>query len=135
MQPFLLDPQLQADTLPVTELPLSSVRLARDASYPWILLVPRREGLCEIVDLAPAERRELMDEVAAAAEALRAVAPCDKLNIAALGNLVRQLHVHVVARRRGDAAWPGPVWGAGPATAYAPGAAEALAAALADRLA
>jgi diadenosine tetraphosphate (Ap4A) HIT family hydrolase len=134
MTDFLLDPQLAADSTPVAELPLSAVRLMRDANFPWLILVPRRAGLAEIVDLAVAERGELMAEVAIASEALRAVAPCDKLNVAALGNMVRQLHVHVVARRTMDPAWPKPVWGALPAKPYAPGEAEALAAALAARL-
>jgi diadenosine tetraphosphate (Ap4A) HIT family hydrolase len=134
MADFLLDPRLAADTIPVVELPLSAVRLMRDASYPWLVLVPRRAGLAEIVDLAAAERGELMAEIALASEALRAVAPCDKLNVAALGNVVRQLHVHVVARRTADPAWPKPVWGAVPLKPYAPGEAEALAGALAARL-
>jgi diadenosine tetraphosphate (Ap4A) HIT family hydrolase len=134
MADFLLDPRLAADTIPVVELPLSAVRLMRDASYPWLVLVPRRAGLAEIVDLAAAERGELMAEIALASEALRAVAHCDKLNVAALGNVVRQLHVHVVARRTADPAWPKPVWGAVPPKPYAPGEAEALAGALATRL-
>ena len=134
MADFVLDPQLAADSIPVMELPLSAVRLMRDANYPWLILVPRRSGLAEIVDLAAAERGELMTEIALASEALRAVTPCDKLNVAALGNIVRQLHVHVIARRTADPAWPKPVWGAVPLKPYAPGEAEALAAALATRL-
>ncbi len=134
MHDFALDPKIAADSLPVTELRLSAVRLMRDANYPWLLLVPRRFGLVELTDLEPAGQMDLMREIASASTALRAVAPADKLNIATLGNMVRQLHVHVIARRRDDPAWPKPVWGAVPATAYAPGAAEALAAKLAARL-
>jgi diadenosine tetraphosphate (Ap4A) HIT family hydrolase len=131
---FSLDPQLAADSIEVAELPLSAVRLVRDANYPWLLLVPRRPTLAEMVDLAVAERTQLMAEIARASEALRQAAPCDKLNVAALGNMVRQLHVHVIARRTGDPAWPLPVWGAVPPKSYAPGEAEALAAAIAARL-
>lgn len=90
----------------------------RDARYAWLVLVPRRAGLVEIADLSADERATLWREVDVAADALRATAPCDKLNIGALGNIVRQLHVHVVARVEGDAAWPGPVWGFGVAEVY-----------------
>lgn len=115
-----LDPRLAADTVPVAELALCSVRLMDDARFGWLVLVPRQPDLAEVTDL-PADERVLMwQEVELAGEALRAVFPCDKLNIGALGNIVRQLHVHVVARREGDAAWPGPVWGSGPAAPYTP---------------
>ena len=134
MPDFSLDPQLAADSLAVVELPLSAVRLMRDANYPWLLLVPRRPGLAEIVDLSAAERTQLIAEIALASEALRKTVPCDKLNVAALGNMVRQLHVHVIARTTTDPAWPRPVWGAVPPKAYAPGEAEALAARVAARL-
>jgi len=118
---FALDPRLAADTAPVCDLPLSSVRLMRDARFPWAILVPHIPGAVEIADLATADRRTLMEEVAQVSQALRRVAPCDKLNVGALGNIVAQLHVHVVARRRDDAAWPGPVWGSGGAVPYAEG--------------
>jgi diadenosine tetraphosphate (Ap4A) HIT family hydrolase len=131
---FTLDARLEADSLPVIELPLSAVRLMRDASYPWLLLVPRREHLVELIDLAPSDQRVLFDEIAKVSHVLRSTVPCDKLNVAALGNVVSQLHVHVIARRHGDAAWPKPVWGAVPASPYAPGDAEALAARIAAAL-
>jgi diadenosine tetraphosphate (Ap4A) HIT family hydrolase len=115
---FALDPRLAADTRPVASLPLCDVLLMNDARYPWLILVPRRAGLVEIADLHDDEQAVLWQEVDRAAAALRAVAPCDKLNLGALGNIVRQLHVHVVARVEGDAAWPGPVWGHGQAAAY-----------------
>ena len=134
MQAFVLDPQLDADTFAVCDLPLSAVRLMRDANYPWLLLIPRRPDLAEITDLPAADQRQLMDEIAQASEALKAVVPVDKINVAALGNVVRQLHVHVIARRRDDAAWPKPVWGAAPKKDYAAGAAEARAGALAAPL-
>ncbi|MQA66237.1 MAG: HIT domain-containing protein [Alphaproteobacteria bacterium] len=115
---FRLDPRLAADTLPVGAFALSRVRLMNDAHFPWLVLVPARAGLQELTDLAPADRATLMEEIAAASRALRAVARPDKINVGVLGNIVAQLHVHVVARRRGDAAWPGPVWGAGTPEPY-----------------
>jgi diadenosine tetraphosphate (Ap4A) HIT family hydrolase len=134
LQHFTLHPRLDAESLPVAELPLSAVRLMRDANYPWLLLIPRRAGLTEIVDLPPPERLQLMAEIGQASEALRSAVSCEKLNIAALGMVVRQLHVHVIARNPGDPAWPRPVWNAAPARPYEPGQAEALAASLAAGL-
>jgi diadenosine tetraphosphate (Ap4A) HIT family hydrolase len=116
---FILDARLEADTRPVASLGLCDVRLMNDARFPWLVLVPRRHGLAEIIDLTADEQTTLWQEVNRAAAALRAVAPCDKLNLGALGNIVRQLHVHIVARCEGDAAWPGPVWGSGQAVPYA----------------
>ncbi|MGS1119517.1 HIT domain-containing protein [Rhodanobacter sp. UC4436_H3] len=110
---FTLDPRLAADTRLLASLPLCDVRLMDDARYGWLVLVPRRDGLVEIADLDEGEQATLWHEVNRAAAALRAAMPCDKLNLGALGNIVRQLHVHVVARREGDAGWPGPVWGHG----------------------
>jgi len=110
---FALDPRLAADTRLLASLPLCDVRLMDDARYGWLVLVPRRDGLIEIADLDEGEQATLWREVNRAAAALRAAMPCDKLNLGALGNIVRQLHVHVVARREGDAGWPGPVWGHG----------------------
>lgn len=132
---FVLDGRLAADTRHVASLPLCEVLLMNDARYAWLVLVPRRAGMIEIADLAEAEQQALWREANRAAAALRACAPCDKLNLGALGNIVRQLHVHVVARREGDAAWPGPVWGSGPAQPYAPGALAQLLARLRDALA
>jgi diadenosine tetraphosphate (Ap4A) HIT family hydrolase len=113
-----LHPQLQRDTIDIGDLPLSRVLIINDANYPWILLVPRRPGIVEIVDLDEVEQLQLMTEIARVGRALKAVTQCDKLNIAALGNVVPQLHVHIVARREGDAAWPRPVWGQIPPLAY-----------------
>jgi diadenosine tetraphosphate (Ap4A) HIT family hydrolase len=113
-----LDPQLARDTVPVGDLALSRVLLANDAGYPWLILVPRQPALTEIIDLAEHDQVRLLGEIAATARALKSVTECDKLNIAALGNVVAQLHVHVIARRRSDAAWPKPVWGAAPSLAY-----------------
>jgi diadenosine tetraphosphate (Ap4A) HIT family hydrolase len=121
---FALDPRIAADTLPLCEGPLSRVLMMDDTRFPWITLVPRRPGMVEMVDLAPADRLLLNAEIDAAAAALRAVAPGDKLNIGALGNMVRQLHVHVVMRSEGDAVWPAPVWGNGVRVPHEPAAAR-----------
>jgi diadenosine tetraphosphate (Ap4A) HIT family hydrolase len=132
--PFELDARLAGDTLVVGDLALCRVLLMRDSRYAWLVLVPRRAGKVEVSDLPDDEQALLWREVDTAGRALRAVAPCDKLNIGALGNIVRQLHVHVVARRQGDAAWPGPVWGFGKAEAYGEGDAERLVGAIRQAL-
>ncbi len=122
---FLLDPRLAADALLIGDLPLSRALMMNDARYPWTILVPRRAGLDEITQLTPQERAQLMEETALAAQALAALPGVEKINVGALGNIVRQLHVHVVGRRAGDAAWPGPVWGKGTAAPYEASAREA----------
>jgi diadenosine tetraphosphate (Ap4A) HIT family hydrolase len=131
---FILDPRLAHDSIPVAELPLSAVRLMRDGNYPWLVLIPRRPDLAELIDLSRADQTQLMVEIGRASEALKATVPCEKLNVAALGIVVRQLHVHVIARNSGDPAWPRPVWGAAPAKPYPPGEAERRAAILSTRL-
>ena len=115
---FALDERLARDTLVVGDLPLSRVLLMNDARWPWLILVPRREGLVEISDLDAADRARLIEEAARAALFLKAYAEADKINVGALGNVVRQFHQHIVARFVGDPAWPGPVWGHGVATPY-----------------
>ena len=127
---FALDPQLAGDTVAVADLALARVLLNDDANYPWLILVPRRPALVEIIDLEENEQVQLMAEVARAAQVLKAATACDKLNIAAIGNVVAQLHVHIVARRRGDTAWPKPVWGHSPARPYDEAAREQFAAKL-----
>jgi diadenosine tetraphosphate (Ap4A) HIT family hydrolase len=116
--PWLLHPQLAAETFAVGDLTLSRVLLMNDTNYPWLVLVPRQAGAVEIIDLDDTEQAQLMREIALTAGVLKDVTVCDKLNIAAIGNVVAQLHVHIVVRRRGDAAWPRPVWGTVPARAY-----------------
>ncbi len=118
MTEFVLDPRLAADTLFVADWELSRVLLMDDGRFPWLILVPRRAGLVELSDLDLDAQMRLLREIDRAMALLRSLAPCDKLNIGALGNIVRQFHVHVVARRESDAAWPGPVWGSGAAVRY-----------------
>ena len=115
MSAFELDKRLEGDSVPVADLPLSTVRLMNERSWPWLILVPRRPGLVELIDLDVESRARLMEEIARAAEALRALYRPDKLNVAALGNVVHQLHVHVIARFRSDPAWPRPIWNVKPA--------------------
>lgn len=115
---FTLDPQLSADTWPVCDLHLCRVLLAKNAAWPWLILVPMRDNKVEIIDLSDLEQGLLWKEIAKASHALQSILTPDKLNVAALGNVVRQLHVHVLARRVGDPGWPGPVWNAGAAANY-----------------
>jgi diadenosine tetraphosphate (Ap4A) HIT family hydrolase len=109
-----LHPQLVRDTIELGDLALSRVLIIKDANYPWLLLVPRRPDIVEIIDLDDVEQAQLMVEISRVSRALKSVTQCDKLNVAALGNAVPQLHVHVIARRKTDKAWPKPVWGAVP---------------------
>jgi diadenosine tetraphosphate (Ap4A) HIT family hydrolase len=124
--PFDLDPRLAADTIPVGDLALSSVLLLDDARFPWFVLVPRRAGATEITDLAAADAALLMGEIRTATRVMLNLAKPDKVNLGALGNVVAQLHVHVVGRFRSDPAWPGPVWGHGARQPYPDHAAAAL---------
>ncbi|MGV8923393.1 MAG: HIT domain-containing protein [Thermomonas sp.] len=120
MNRWHLHPQLADDTVPVIELALSEVRLLDDANHPWLVLVPRIADVTELIDLDAAQRMQLTAEIDAASRALKALFKPDKLNIAALGNMVSQLHVHVIARFHNDIAWPRPVWGVANARPYAP---------------
>ena len=112
---FVLDPRLAADSLPVLDLELCSLRLMNDRRFPWLLLVPRRTDCVELVDLEAEDQALLWQEILAVCSVLKERLNPDKLNVAALGNQVAQLHVHLIARYRDDAAWPGPVWGVGEA--------------------
>jgi len=125
-----LHPKLAEDTVPVGDVALARVLLANDANYPWLILVPRKPGLVEVFDLEEHEQMQFLSEVAAVAKALKAITECEKLNVAALGNQVPQLHVHVIGRRHSDAAWPKPVWGAVPPIAYEPKVRDGFVAAL-----
>jgi diadenosine tetraphosphate (Ap4A) HIT family hydrolase len=117
---WTLNAQLAEDCRVVGDLELSRVLVMDDAGYPWLVLVPRRAAATEIIDLDPSDRAALMDEIAQMSHALRRITQCEKLNVASLGNVVPQLHVHVVARFSSDAAWPRPVWGQASRRAYAP---------------
>lgn len=115
---FTLHPQLAAETAPVGDLLLSRVLLMDNERFPWILLVPRRPGIREIVDLDEREQVVLLREIAAASRAMQALFSPDKLNVAAIGNMVPQLHVHIVARFTADEAWPKPTFGFAPPRPY-----------------
>ncbi len=115
---FELNERLRSDTIRIGRLELSIVLLMNDRSLPWLILVPEREGIKEIVELSATERSLLMEEMALVSEAIRNLYNPDKINIGALGNLVPQLHVHVMGRFTHDRAWPGPIWGTGPVEPY-----------------
>ena len=130
---FAADPSFEAGSVAVADWPLCQVRLQDDARFPWLILIPRQAGLREIEDLSEADRITLTEEIVRAGGLVRALGeaagrPVEKLNVATLGNVTAQLHVHVVGRRSDDGVWPDPVWGRGAATPYA---AEARAAAIA----
>ena len=110
---FTLDARLEGDSLPVTDLALCHIRLMNNARFPWLLLVPRVADAREVTDLPEASQQQLMREIALASRMLQSLTGADKMNIGALGNMVPQLHIHVIARFRGDPAWPNPVWGTG----------------------
>jgi diadenosine tetraphosphate (Ap4A) HIT family hydrolase len=126
-----LDPRLAADTAPICDLPLCHVLLMRDARYPWLILVPHRDGLTELDELTQEDSAQLMREIVMATRVMRGFAGVEKVNVGALGNIV---HIHIVGRRAGDYAWPGPVWGAGRPSAYDPAELAARLVHFADRL-
>lgn len=123
---FVLHPRLMADTAGIADWSLSRVLLMNDKRFPWIILVPRRPELGELFDLDESARGVLIGEITRVSEHLKGWAKgrsgCDRINVGVIGNMVPQLHVHVVARVKGDPAWPGAVWGVGKAVSY--GAAE-----------
>lgn len=117
---FSLDSRLQQDTLVIGDFPLSRLLLSNDSNYPWFILVPRRDDVSELFQLDDKDQLQLWRETTALAETLKDTFAADKLNVATLGNVVSQLHMHVIVRRRDDAAWPAPVWGRHPAKPYTP---------------
>jgi diadenosine tetraphosphate (Ap4A) HIT family hydrolase len=128
--PFKADAAFDAGSVIVCDWPLCQVRLQDDSRFPWLILIPRRAGLHELEDLAGPDRAALMDEVVRAGEWVRGLGeagqrPVQKLNVAVLGNVTAQLHLHVVGRRHDDGLWPDPVWGRGPARPYGAGALQA----------
>lgn len=115
---FSLDARLEADSEPLMWLGLCELRIKNDRRWPWLILVPQRPGFEEVHDLSPLDQAMLTFEVNMVAQALKRTTACTKINTGALGNIVRQLHVHVVARSEGDPGWPGPVWGHGTREPY-----------------
>ena len=126
MNDFKLDTRLEADTYQLTDLSLCRILLMNDSRYPWLILVPRRQGLREFHDLSREDQSRLMWEITRTTKILEVCHQPDKLNIGALGNIVDQLHIHVLGRFDGDPAWPGPVWGIGEPVAYFEKQADAL---------
>jgi len=123
---FVLHKQLRMDSLRVGKLGLCELRLVNDSRFTWCMLVPRIAGLVELHDLPTAHRPSLFDEIERVSEHLLTNTTSDKINVAAFGNLVPQLHVHVIGRHSADPAWPNPVWTAGPGETYTKADAEAL---------
>lgn len=123
---FTLDSRLQQDTLPIGDFPLCRLLLSNDANYPWFILVPRREDISELFQLDVTDQQQLWRETTALAEVLKDSFDADKMNVATLGNVVSQLHIHVIVRKRDDAAWPAPVWGKHPAKPYSAQQVEAI---------
>jgi diadenosine tetraphosphate (Ap4A) HIT family hydrolase len=123
---FALDERLARDTFAVGDMALARVLLMNDTRWPWLILVPRRKGVVELTDLDAADRTQLTEEAALAAGFLKAHAGADKINVGALGNIVRQLHLHIVARSVGDPVWPAPAWGYGAPRPYSDCAAQTL---------
>lgn len=115
---FLLHPRLESDCIFLGDLPLSRLLLMNDTRYPWCILVPRRDDLSEVYQLSGTEQQQLWNESAVLGKGMMEAFGGDKLNLAALGNLVPQLHLHHIVRYRDDVAWPGPVWGVGTPKAY-----------------
>lgn len=115
---FALDSRLQQDTVVLGDFPLCRLLLSKDANYPWFILVPRRADISEVFELQADDQQQLWKETTLLAQALQGAFAADKMNVATLGNVVSQLHMHVIVRRRDDAAWPAPVWGKVPAIEY-----------------
>ncbi len=118
MQAFLVDERLERDSEKLLDLALCELRLMNDVRWPWLILVPRRPEVSEIFELSPEDQQQATTEASRIAALLKTLTGADKINVAAIGNIVRQLHIHVVARREGDPNWPRPVWGFGTAEPY-----------------
>lgn len=131
---FHLDERIVHDSDLLTKIGLCELRLMKDGRWPWLMLVPQRPHVSEIFDLTPLDQTMLTFETTLVAEALKKVTGAEKINVAALGNIVRQLHVHVIARSEGDPNWPGPVWGFGTAEPRSADETKALAAKILDAL-
>ncbi|MFJ4346841.1 HIT family protein [Pseudomonas sp. NPDC089401] len=123
---FEMDSRLQQDSLVLGDFGLCRLLLSKDANYPWFILVPRRAGVSELFDLSADDQAQLWKETTLLAEVLKGEFEADKINVATLGNVVKQMHMHVIVRHQSDAAWPAPVWGKVPAVEYAAGEVEAI---------
>ncbi|AJY44437.1 HIT family protein [Martelella endophytica] len=134
MQDFELDERLKRDSVAVATLGLCQIRLMRDGRWPWLLAVPQRAGVTEMFELAPLDQTMLTFEINEVARALSIATGAEKINVAAIGNIVRQLHVHIIARSEGDPNWPGPVWGFGTAEPMSDAEIAALARRIAEAL-
>lgn len=115
---FALDSRLEQDTFALGDFPLCRLLLSKDANYPWFILVPRRADISELFEMSADDREQLWQETNFLSETLKECFSADKMNVATLGNVVSQLHMHVIVRRRTDVAWPAPVWGNKPAVEY-----------------
>jgi diadenosine tetraphosphate (Ap4A) HIT family hydrolase len=131
---FVLDQRLLQDTVPVGDFPLSRLLLSNDSQYPWFILVPRRADISEVFQLSEADQAQLWSETNSLSQTLQRLFNADKMNVAALGNVVSQLHMHVIVRHKTDVAWPAPVWGKHPAVPYSADQSAAIIARLKDVL-
>ncbi|GAA4168975.1 HIT family protein [Shinella granuli] len=134
MSDFHLDERIVRDSDLLTKIGLCELRLMKDGRWPWLMLVPQRPDVSEIFDLTPLDQTMLTFETTLVAETLKKVTGAEKINVAAIGNIVRQLHVHVIARSEGDPNWPGPVWGFGTAEPRSADETKAFAAKILDAL-
>lgn len=134
MSTFTLDERLERDGIPIASIGLCQLRLMNDRRWPWLILIPQREDVSEIFELSPLDQTMLTFETMLVATALKKMTGAEKINVGALGNVVRQLHVHVIARRTGDPNWPGPVWGFGKAEPWPEAEHEAFAAGILENL-
>ena len=123
---FVLDQRLLQDTVPVGDFPLCRLLLSNDSQYPWFILVPRRADISEVFQLSEVDQAQLWRETTMLSKTLQGLFNADKMNVAALGNVVSQLHMHVIVRHQGDIAWPAPVWGKYPAVPYAAGQSDEM---------
>jgi len=131
---FVMDSRLQQDSYVLGDFPLCRLLVSKDANYPWFILVPKRAGVSELFDLSQEDQAQLWKETTYLAEVLKSEFAADKMNVATLGNVVSQMHMHVIVRHKHDAAWPAPVWGKVPAVEYGPGQVEAIRLRLRDLL-
>lgn len=123
---FTLDPKLESDTFFISDSKLSQLLLMNDANYPWLILVPKQDGITELTDLGFDDQINILREINMISKILRDNFHVEKLNIAALGNVVKQLHIHIIGRSKNDITFPKPVWGNAPAKTYEKKAAEDL---------